>query len=521
LSTAPVVLEARALSKRFGPTRALDHFDLIVRAGEVVALMGANGAGKSTVVKILSGVLRADSGTLELGGRAYEPASTQHAKALGVATMHQAIADAVVPTLSVAENLLLERTSRAGDRWFASPAARLRDAREIAARVGLACDLRAPLAGQSVATRQLVTLARALDAKPALLLLDEPTACLSAAEADVLFAALDALRSQGVGILLVSHRPADLRRMADRAVVLRDGRGAAVFDAPLDCDAALAVMIGRALPVRTSGHPGHAVQPDPSARAVQRASVSGLAHTRAIGRVNAPPATGFRADGLKLFADAPGLDFSAARGEIVAFTGPLGGGKSRLARTLFGIERPAGGTMTLDGTPWRPASAAAAIAANVFMLGEDRWATSLFPDSVPFASIDGTLSFPFLARWFRSGRVLREREQAAARDAIHDMTVRCRGPADRVVNLSGGNQQKVALARWHVEPARMLLLDEPFQGVDVGARAEIVEVLRTHAAQRVTLVFVSDLEEALEVADRVLYFDRLRIDNLNDALAGT
>ena len=230
---------------------------------------------------------------------------------------------------------------------------------------------------------------------------------------------------------------------------------------------------------------------------------------------------GFHAQGLKLFDDAPPIDFTALRGEIVAIAGPVGGGKSRLARTIFGTERAASGSMTLDATPWQARDAADAIASGVFMLGEDRWRTSLFPDSVPFASIEGTLSFPFLSRWFRAGRVVRSRERRIAREAITHMTVRCNGPSDRVVHLSGGNQQKVALARWHIEPARMLLLDEPFQGVDVGAREEIVDVLRRSADNRVTIVFVSDLEEAFEVADRVLYFDRLRLQPLTEGWLAT
>jgi simple sugar transport system ATP-binding protein len=172
--------------------------------------------------------------------------------------------------------------------------------------------------------------------------------------------------------------------------------------------------------------------------------------------------------------------------------------------------------MTLNGARWRPRSAAVSVRAGVFLAGEDRWATSLFPDSVPFASIEGTLSFPFLSRWFRAGRIDRARERRAARESIRRFSIRCNGPDDRLINLSGGNQQKVVLARWHAEPARMLLLDEPFQGVDAGARAEIVDTLRANAADRVTVVFLSDLEEALEVADRVLHFDRLGIDNSND-----
>ena len=168
--------------------------------------------------------------------------------------------------------------------------------------------------------------------------------------------------------------------------------------------------------------------------------------------------------------------------------------------------------MTLDGRPWRPRSPADAIRAGVFLAGEDRWRTSLFPDHVPFASIAGTLSFPFLPRWFARGAVHRARERAAARAAIAQFGIRCTGPDARVSHLSGGNQQKVVLARWHAEPARLLLLDEPFQGVDAGARADIVDTLRRQAPTRATLVFVSDLEEAFEIADRVVRFDRATLD---------
>ena len=493
MTTDLPVMVARSVSKRFGPTVALDRFDLSVAAGEVVALMGANGAGKSTIVKILSGVYPGDGGSLELHGKPYAPASPQEAKALGVATMHQSIADTVVPTLSVADNLLLDRFNNAATPWFVRPAAQLEDARSIAALVGLDVDLRAPLFTLPLATRQLVTLARALAVKPAVLILDEPTASLSAAEAERLFTALDMLRKRGVAMLLVSHRLGDLKRMADRVVIVRDGRLVANLNTPIDFDDATETMIGRALP-----------------KTRERKAVSSTANQ------------GLQVRGLKLFPgmDSPALDFDAARGEIVAFAGPLGGGKSRLARTLFGIERVVAGTMTLDGGPWQPRSAAEAIRRGVFLVGEDRWSSSLFPDSVPFASIEGTLSFPFLSNWFRSGWINRSRERREAAFAIERFSIRCNGPADRVVNLSGGNQQKVVLARSHAEPARVLLLDEPFQGVDAGARADIADVLRANAAGRVTLVFVSAIEEAFEVADRVLHFDRSIIETNIEDLAG-
>jgi simple sugar transport system ATP-binding protein len=483
---AAPILTAHALTKQFGATIALSNLDLSIRPGEVVALMGANGAGKSTLVKILSGVYAADGGTLTLAGKPYRPASPQAAKQLGIATVHQSIADAVVPTLSIADNLLLDRLCDPASPWRVPPAVRREAAAPLASRVGLEVDLSAPLGTLSLASQQLVTLARALASQPRLLILDEPTASLSAAEAERLFARLEPLREEGVAILLVSHRLGDLRRMADRVAIMRDGRLVADLQPPIDFDAAVETMIGRPLP---------------QARTLEAASAASLTPC-------------FSARELQLTPTSVAFDLDVQRGEIVAIAGPVGGGKSRLARTIFGATRASSGAMKLDGRPWSPRSPADAIRAGVFLAGEDRWRSSLFPDSVPFASIAGTLSFPFLSRWFKRGAVREATERTAAVDAIQTFGIRCTGPDDRLTRLSGGNQQKVVLARWHVEPARLLLLDEPFQGVDAGARADIVDTLRRHAHERATLVFVSDLEEALEVADRVVWFDRATLERL-------
>ncbi|RQT16262.1 sugar ABC transporter ATP-binding protein [Burkholderia contaminans] len=487
-SASPPVLSASGVAKRFNATVALAALDLSIGAGEVVALMGANGAGKSTFVKILSGALQADGGTLTLRGEPYRPASPHAAKRLGVATVHQSVADAVVPTLSIADNLLLDRLCDPAAPWRAPPAARRAAARSLAARVGLDVDLAAPLASLSLADQQRVTLARALAGQPSLLILDEPTASLSAAEAERLFVLVDALRRDGVAVLLVSHRLGDLRRIADRAAIVRDGRIVADLAAPIDFDAAVETMIGRPLPRTREPAPARA------------------------GLAEAGPGPGFSVRQMRLTPTSTPFDLDVQRGEIVAIAGPVGGGKSRFARTIFGAVRAAAGEMTLDGRPWRPRSPADAIRAGVFLAGEDRWRTSLFPDSVPFASIAGTIGFPFLSRWFASGAVRRTRERTAAATAIARFGIRCDGPDDRVAHLSGGNQQKVVLARWHAEPARLLLLDEPFQGIDAGARADIVDTLRRHAHERTTIVFVSDLEEAAEIADRIVRFDRATLD---------
>ncbi|HEY4801361.1 MAG TPA: ATP-binding cassette domain-containing protein, partial [Paraburkholderia sp.] len=223
--------------------------------------------------------------------------------------------------------------------------------------------------------------------------------------------------------------------------------------------------------------------------------------------------------GLRLAPGSEAFDLEVRQGEIVAIVGPVGAGKSRLAQVIFGAQRAVAGEMHLYGQPWAPRTPADAIRAGVFLAGEDRWRTSLFPDTVAFASIAGTLSFPFLSRWQRGGGLPHKRERAEARRAIEAFDIRCEGPDDRVSRLSGGNQQKVLLARWHAEPARLLLLDEPFQGVDAGARADIAATLRRRAAGRATLVFVSELEEAHEVADRIVSFDRGAVEH--DGVAET
>ena len=482
-STVPV-FAARALTKRFGSTVALAHVDLELHAGEVVALMGMNGAGKSTFVKIVSGVSMPDSGTLTLRGEAFRPRSPQDARRQGIATVHQSVADAVAPNLSIAENLLLDRLCDPASPWRMTLAQRRAAARPLAARVGLEADLDAPLGALPLAGQQLVVLARALADRPALLILDEPSASLSAQEAQRIFGLVERLRDEGVAVLLVSHRLGDVRRLADRVAIVRDGRIAADLRAPFDLDAAIETMIGRPLPARRRAHV----------------------------RVSASRTPAFSARALKLRPDSVPFDLDVWPGEIVAVVGPVGGGKSTFARAIFGDAPRVAGELWLNGERWHPRSPAASIRAGVFLAAQDRARSSAFPDSVSFATIAGTIGFPFLSRWHRFGFVRRGREREAALQAIGAFGIRCRGPGDRLARLSGGNQQKVVLARWHAEPARLLLLDEPFQGVDALARADIAQWLRHGARERATIVFVSDLDEAYEVGDRIVRFDRATRD---------
>ena len=462
------------LAKRFGSTIALDGIDLEIAHGEIVALMGANGAGKSTLVKILCGIHQPDGGATLIDGKRVQLRSPAQARSEGIAVVHQTIADTGVPNLSVLDNLLLDQYC-ANEGPLVTGGQRGRQAAQaIADAIALDVDLDRRLDDLSIAERQLVAIARAVALEPKILILDEPTASLSAREAERLFDVIEHLRRRNVAILYISHKIGDLRRLADRVIVLRDGRVTASFDAPADYGAAIGAMIGR--------QTRHISK---SAEAKERQVVLRLRNAR-------------------LRRSAAPFDLAARAGEVVAITGPVGAGKTALVGAIFGLWPLESGEIEIDGVPFAPSGPAESIARGVFLAGEDRWRTSFFPSTVPFANIAGTISFPFLKAWSKRGMVQSGREQDRARRLIRDFGIKAGGPFDRLGALSGGNQQKVVLARWHAETARVLLLDEPFQGVDVGAREDIIRTIRARSVDRTTLVFVNDLEEALEVADRVL-----------------
>ncbi len=482
MSDAPPILEARGLVKRFGATRALDGVDLVVGHGEAVALMGANGAGKSTLVKILCGAMAPDRGTLAIGGRIVRFADPAAARALGIATVHQAVDAAGVPGLSVAENLVLDALCTGGLPRFLSRKRIRRAAAPVAAGVGLEGRLDDTLSSLTLAERQLVGIARGLAGEKRLLILDEPTASLSAPEASRLFAVIDRLKAQGVAVILVSHHAADLRRVADRAVVLRDGRVAGTFGQPLDIAEALRVMVG--------------VLPDAA-------------------RTRPPPGPAILcAERLRIRDGGPSLDLVLRGGEVAVLFGALGAGKSRLLRTLFGAIPLLGGAMTLDGAVWRPRSPRDAVRAGVFLAAEDRWRTSFPAVGSRGANVADVIALPHLPRWTgMTGLAPARQERAAARDAIRRLGIVCRGPEDRLERLSGGNQQKVVLGRWSAVPGRVLLLDEPFAGVDVRARHDLIAFLRGLGSETAVLLATADAEEALQAADRLLV---LRPDGIHE-----
>lgn len=467
VARAPLI-QVRELSKTFGSNRALDGVSLQIHPAEVVALLGANGAGKSTLVKILAGSQRADAGEIVVDGQPLQFSSPLSARRVGIVAVHQQINDGIAPGLSVAENLLLDELCRPDADFWLNRKRLLERAASIAAGLGLVLPLEQPIEHLGQAERQLVVLARAFALQPRLLILDEPTAALSDAEAQRLFGLIDTLRSRGVAIVYISHRLSDLQRVADRAIVLRDGRLAGEFSAR-QLPEAVHAMLGQALD-------GHVYTP-------------GLVGRNVLG-----------VRGLQILPRSKRFDFDLHQGEVVVLTGLLGAGKSEIAEVLFGLRQAVAGSLQLDGEDWVPGSPRAAIRSGVFLAAEDRASQSLVPDF----SLRRTLTLPFLERFTRSGFIRNRAEAAAVQAQVAALGIKTAGIDVPMSALSGGNQQKVVLGRWLLGAGRLLILDEPFQGVDVRARREIGQLLRDSAAGRATLVICADVDEALEIADRIL-----------------
>lgn len=477
------LLAARGLVMAFPGVRALDRVDFELRPGEVHALLGENGAGKSTLIKVLSGVHRPAAGAIRVAGREFRPRTPRDAESGGVSTVFQEVD--LIPTMTVAENICLGRQPTFLGLVRAR-AARGR-ARAALARLGLALDVSRTLADYPIGIQQMVAIARALDVDARVLILDEPTSSLDADETCELFRVMRALRSQGLGIVFVSHFLDQVYEISDRITVLRNGaRVGSWRTSDLPKHALIEAMTGRAFE--------SARDPDRHRAApVERGAV--LEFTN-LGRARAIAPAGS----------------SVCAGAALGLGGLLGSGRSELARLLFGADAPTSGEVRVEGTVIRGGSVRDAIAHGMAFTPEDRKAQGLVLD----LSLRENIILALQARRGPLNPLRRAEQQRLADRYIRALAIKTPGPETPVRNLSGGNQQKVLLARWLATNPKILILDEPTRGIDVGARAEIEALIALQRAAGVAVVLISsELDELVRNCDRVLVLrDRRPIGEL-------
>ena len=464
-----VVLRATNVTKAYAGVQALKRASLELRAGEVHALVGENGAGKSTLIKILTGAVQADSGEISLDGEPLSRLTPASAKALGIAAIYQQ--PALFAELTVAENITLglERTGRWGRvDW----GARHRRAQELLARVGARIDPEIDAGDLSMPQQQLVEIARALGAEARVLILDEPTASLSKEDTDNLFRVVRELRADGVGMIYISHRLEELPVIADRVTVLRDGNTIATRDmADVNREQLIQMMVGREL---------SAVFPK---RTVPLGDT--VLELRGVGCT---------ASGVS------GVDLSVRAGEIVGLSGLVGAGRSELARTIFGLTPADRGEIRVRGKSVRIGSPADAIRYGIAYVPEDRRRHGVVLEM----PVSENVTLAALGNLSRFGALDFRRERELAADYTRRLGVKTASIRSLVSTLSGGNQQKVALSRWLLTKPTLLVLDEPTQGIDVGAKSEIHELMMELAEQGVAILMISsELPEILGMSDRI------------------
>ncbi|HKP67978.1 MAG TPA: sugar ABC transporter ATP-binding protein [Pyrinomonadaceae bacterium] len=464
------VLEMRGIGKRFPGVIALDDVDLTVSSGEVVALAGENGAGKSTLMKILGGIYQPDGGEIVVDGDPVVFRGVADASSHGIAFVHQELN--VLDNLTVAENVFLGREPRKAR--FLIDQKKLNSAtKEYITRLGLEVEPDTPLSELSIAQQQLVEIAKALSLNARIVIMDEPTSSLTLTETGRLLSVIADLRTEGVSVIYISHRLGEIRQIADRVVVLRDGKNAGTLEQnEIDHDRIVKLMVGRDIEeFYDHGSSGEAT--------IAFAEIRDLRTRR--------------------YPKKP-ISFDIRKGEILGVAGLVGAGRSEAAQAIFGVDTAGDASIALDGRTVSIRSAGDAIRNGIYLVPEDRRVAGLIVD----LPIRENITLPALSRYSSAGLINKSRETKRAQQMCEQLKVKAPSTETRAANLSGGNQQKVVLAKWLSLDPKLLIFDEPTRGIDVGAKAEIYQLMRDLAASGVAIMMISsDMEEILRESDRI------------------
>ncbi|WP_258881326.1 sugar ABC transporter ATP-binding protein [Paenibacillus sp. sptzw28] len=465
-------LKMSGIVKAFAGVKALSDVDFTVNAGEIHALLGANGAGKSTLMKILSGAYIADAGTIEIDGKAINTGTPEAAKANGIHCVYQEIDTALVPRLTVTENIMLDRiSSRGGPLWLRWGSLH-REAENVLARLGSRIPVRKRVDELTLAEKQLVLVARLLTEQAKYVVFDEPTAPLSLEEAERLFLVIKQLSEAGIGCIFITHRLPEVFRICDKITVMRDGRHImTTAAADTGMENVIEAMLGRSFE-----------QEFPKAEALigdTVLEVSGLTRSNAVRNVS----------------------FDVKAGEIVAIVGLVGAGKTELSRLLFGADRKDSGKVSVNGREITAADPSAAISGGMALVPEERRKHGILIEE----SVQRNLSLPLLKSLSRLGFLSGTKEERNASSIIERLGIKTASPAQKTMYLSGGNQQKVAIGKWLSTEADIFLFDEPTKGVDIGAKSDIFRIIGNLASQGKGIVYLTcEFSEALGIADRFL-----------------
>lgn len=494
---ATQLIQLRKLSKSFAGVRALRDVSLEIDKSEVHAICGENGAGKSTLIKIISGVVVPDAGEVLVDGRSFRAGNVQAAEAAGVAVLHQE--STAFPDLNAIDNIFVGREITRAGGLLLDRAEMRRQTIAVLDRLGETIDIDAPLRTLPLAQRQMIAMARALSHDCRLLIMDEPTASLSARETEVLLKLVRQLRDQGISVLYVSHRLEEIFAIADRVTVLRDGGHVATHNVgDVDTEQLIKLMVGREI-----GEPQ---------------ALASDAHPPAASANDLPSDPVIEVRGLTSRGRFEDICFSIATGEIVGLAGLVGAGRTEIARAIFGIDSYDSGEVLVDGNALPPRSVEAAVAAGLGLIPEDRQHEGLV---LPM-SVRDNVSLAILSKLTSAALIDFARETQLVTRQVEQLSVRTSGLHAAAETLSGGNQQKLVIAKWLAREPRALILDEPTRGVDVGAKAQVHRLIRQLATDGLaTLLISSELPELLAMSDRTIVLCEGRIAGELDRASAT